>query len=75
MEPIDGWLAEAGVSSAEDVAGERIYRRKVGREAQPERRDPTVEFAFGTDTVPPLMHSSGVGGIYGTPTRVGGRIS
>ncbi|MFT4883827.1 MAG: succinyl-diaminopimelate desuccinylase [Natronomonas sp.] len=54
-EPVDSPLVEAVASTAEDVAGERVYRRSAtgGGDAKQLRKAgiPTVEFAFGTDTV------------------------
>ncbi|MEF8806438.1 M20 family metallopeptidase [Natronomonas sp.] len=54
-EPVDSPLVEAVASTAEDVVGERVYRRSAtgGGDAKKLRTAeiPTVEFAFGTDTV------------------------
>ncbi|RAW44825.1 M20 family peptidase [Halorubrum sp. 48-1-W] len=54
-EPIDGPLVDAVSTVAADVSGERIYRRSAtgGGDAKTFRHAgvPTVEFAFGTDTV------------------------
>jgi succinyl-diaminopimelate desuccinylase len=54
-EAIDGPLVEAVASNAETVTGERVYRRSAtgGGDAKRLRNAgiPTVEFAFGTDTV------------------------
>jgi succinyl-diaminopimelate desuccinylase len=54
-EAIDDPFVEAVASSAEAVTGERIYRRSAtgGGDAKRLRNVeiPTVEFAFGTDTV------------------------
>jgi succinyl-diaminopimelate desuccinylase len=54
-EPADSPLVEAVVSTAEDVVGERVYRRSAtgGGDAKKLRNAgiPTVEFAVGTDTV------------------------
>ncbi|WP_225336610.1 M20 family metallopeptidase [Halomicrobium urmianum] len=54
-EPIDSPLVEAVASTAEDVTGERVYRRSAtgGGDAKRLRNEgvPTVEFALGTDTV------------------------
>jgi len=55
VEPIDSPLVEAVASTAERVTGERVYRRSAtgGGDAKQLRNAgiPTVEFAFGTDTV------------------------
>mgnify|MGYP006273563073 FL=1 len=55
MEPVDSPLVEAVASTAAAVAGERVYRRSAtgGGDAKQLRNAgvPTVEFAFGTDTV------------------------
>jgi succinyl-diaminopimelate desuccinylase len=55
VEPIDSPLVEAVASTAEAVGGDRIYRRSAtgGGDAKRLRSAgiPTVEFAFGTDTV------------------------
>lgn len=55
MEPIDSPLVEAVASTAEAAVGERVYRRSAtgGGDAKKLRNAgvPTVEFAFGTDTV------------------------
>lgn len=55
MEPIDSPLVDAVASTAESVTGERVYRRSAtgGGDAKRLRNAgiPTVEFAFGTDTV------------------------
>ncbi|WP_226023822.1 M20 family metallopeptidase [Halomicrobium salinisoli] len=54
-EPIDSPLVEAVASTADDVTGERVYRRSAtgGGDAKRLRNEgiPTVEFALGTDTV------------------------
>ncbi len=54
-EPIDSPLVEAVASTAQDVTGERVYRRSAtgGGDAKRLRNEgiPTVEFALGTDTV------------------------
>lgn len=54
-EPFGSPLVETVASTAEDVAGERVYRRSAtgGGDAKRLRnaRISTVEFAFGTDTV------------------------
>jgi succinyl-diaminopimelate desuccinylase len=54
-EPLDSPLVEAVAATAEDVVGERVYRRSAtgGGDAKKLRNAeiPTVEFAFGTDTV------------------------
>jgi succinyl-diaminopimelate desuccinylase len=54
-EPADSPLVEAVATIAEDVADERVYRRSAtgGGDAKTLRNRgvPTVEFAFGTDTV------------------------
>ncbi len=53
-EPRDSPLVEAVASTAEDVSGDRVYRRSAtgGGDAKKLRNAgvPTVEFAFGTDT-------------------------
>jgi succinyl-diaminopimelate desuccinylase len=55
VEPVDSPIVEAVASTAETVAGERIYRRSAtgGGDAKQLRNAgiPTVEFGFGTDTV------------------------
>jgi succinyl-diaminopimelate desuccinylase len=55
LEPVDSPLVEAVASTAEAVAGERVYRRSAtgGGDAKRVRNEgvPTVEFGFGTDTV------------------------
>jgi len=55
MEPVDSPLVDAVASTAEAVTGERVYRRSAtgGGDAKRLRNAgiPTVEFAFGTDTV------------------------
>jgi succinyl-diaminopimelate desuccinylase len=55
VEPVDSPLVEAVATTAEDVAGQRVFRRSAtgGGDAKRLRRAgiPTVEFAFGTDTV------------------------
>ncbi|WP_123538432.1 M20 family metallopeptidase [Halosimplex salinum] len=55
VEPIDSPLVEAVASTAESVADERVFRRSATGGGDAKRlRDagvPTVEFAFGTDTV------------------------
>ncbi|WP_436925007.1 M20 family metallopeptidase [Halosimplex amylolyticum] len=55
VEPIDSPLVEAVASTAEAVTGERVFRRSATGGGDAKRlRDagvPTVEFAFGTDTV------------------------
>ncbi|WP_135366629.1 M20 family metallopeptidase [Halosimplex halophilum] len=54
-EPIDSPLVDAVASTAESVSGERVFRRSAtgGGDAKTLRNAdiPTVEFAFGTDTV------------------------
>jgi succinyl-diaminopimelate desuccinylase len=54
-EPVDSPLVEAVVSVAEEVTGERVYRRSAtgGGDAKTLRNAgvPTVEFGLGTDTV------------------------
>ena len=54
-EPVDGPLVDAVVATASAVSGERVYRRSAtgGGDAKTFRHAgvPTVEFAFGTDTV------------------------
>ena len=54
-EPVDSPLVEAVASVAEDVTGERVYRRSAtgGGDAKTLRNAgiPTVEFGLGTDTV------------------------
>ncbi|WP_459191030.1 M20 family metallopeptidase [Halosimplex sp. J119] len=54
-EPIDSPLVDAVASTAESVSGERVSRRSAtgGGDAKTLRNAdiPTVEFAFGTDTV------------------------
>ncbi|MCU4744556.1 M20/M25/M40 family metallo-hydrolase [Halobacteria archaeon AArc-m2/3/4] len=54
-EPIESPLVEATASIAEETIGERVYRRSAtgGGDAKTLRNAgiPTVEFAFGTDTV------------------------
>ncbi len=54
-EPVDGPLVEAVAATAGDVSGERVCRRSAtgGGDAKAVRHAgvPTVEFAFGTDTV------------------------
>jgi succinyl-diaminopimelate desuccinylase len=54
-ESIDDPLVEAVASTAEEVSDERVYRRSAtgGGDAKQLRNAgiPTVEFAFGTDTV------------------------
>lgn len=55
LEPVDSPLVEAVAATAADVSGERIYRCSAtgGGDAKTFRHAgvPTVEFAFGTDTV------------------------
>jgi succinyl-diaminopimelate desuccinylase len=55
MEPIESPLVDAVAATAEAVSGSRIFRRSAtgGGNAKRLRNDgiPTVEFAFGTDTV------------------------
>jgi succinyl-diaminopimelate desuccinylase len=55
VEPVDSPLVESVASTAERVTGERVYRRSAtgGGDAKQLRNAgiPTVEFAFGTDTV------------------------
>ncbi|WP_336036735.1 M20 family metallopeptidase [Halobacterium yunchengense] len=55
VEPMDSPLVDAVASTAEAVSGERVYRRSAtgGGDAKALRNAgiPTVEFAFGTDTV------------------------
>lgn len=55
VEPIDSPLVAAVASTAEEVAGERVFRRSAtgGGDTKSLRHAgiPTVEFAFGTDTV------------------------
>ena len=55
MEPVDSPLVDAVASTAESVTGERVFRRSAtgGGDAKQLRNAgiPTVEFAFGTDTV------------------------
>jgi succinyl-diaminopimelate desuccinylase len=55
MESVGSPLVDAVASTAEAVAGERVYRRSAtgGGDAKRLRNAgiPTVEFAFGTDTV------------------------
>lgn len=55
VEPIDSPLVEAVASTAEKVTGDRVFRRSAtgGGDAKQLRNTgiPTVEFAFGTDTV------------------------
>jgi succinyl-diaminopimelate desuccinylase len=54
-EPIDSPLVEAVVTTAEELTGDRVFRRSAtgGGDAKSLRNAgiPTVEFAFGTDTV------------------------
>ncbi|WP_276256148.1 M20 family metallopeptidase [Halomontanus rarus] len=54
-EPIESPLVEATATVAEETIGERVYRRSAtgGGDAKTLRNAgiPTVEFAFGTDTV------------------------
>ena len=55
VEPVDSPLVEAVAATAEELTGERVFRRSAtgGGDAK-NLRDagiPTVEFAFGTDTV------------------------
>ncbi|WP_340099865.1 ArgE/DapE family deacylase [Salinibaculum salinum] len=54
-EPVDSPLVKAVAETAEDVTGERIYRRSAtgGGDAKTLRNAgiPTVEFGLGTDTV------------------------
>ena len=54
-EPVDSPLVEAVASTASEAIGDRIYRRSAtgGGDAKKFRNAgvPTVEFAFGTDTV------------------------
>ena len=54
-EPIDSPLVDAVASTAESVSTERVFRRSAtgGGNAKTLRNAgiPTVEFAFGTDTV------------------------
>ncbi len=54
-EPPDSPLVEATASTAEAVAGDRVFRRSAtgGGDAKQLRNagTPTIEFAFGTDTV------------------------
>jgi len=55
MEPVESPLVEAVATTAESVAGGRVFRRSAtgGGDAKQLRNAgiPTVEFAFGTDTV------------------------
>ncbi|WP_232701788.1 M20 family metallopeptidase [Halobacterium wangiae] len=55
VEPVDSPLVEAVSTTAEDVVGERVYRRSAtgGGDAKKLRNAgiPTVEFALGSDTV------------------------
>ena len=54
-EPVDSPLVQAVTETASEVADDRIYRRSAtgGGDAKKFRHAgiPTVEFAFGTDTV------------------------
>ncbi|WP_336136130.1 M20 family metallopeptidase [Natronomonas amylolytica] len=71
-EPLDSPLVEAVAATAEDVAGERVYRRSAtgGGDAKKLRNAeiPTVEFAFGTDTVHAVDEYTTVDALVGNAT-------
>jgi len=65
--PIDSPVVEATASTAHAVSGERVYRRSAtgGGDAKQLRNAgiPTVEFAFGTDTVHAVDEYTTVGAL------------
>ncbi|WP_114579110.1 M20 family metallopeptidase [Saliphagus sp. LR7] len=71
-EPIDSPIVEAVASSAETTIGERVYRRSAtgGGDAKKLRNAgvPTVEFAFGTDTVHAVDEYTTVDALVGNAT-------
>jgi len=72
VEPVDSPLVEAVASTAEAVAGERVYRRSAtgGGDAKRLRNEgiPTVEFGFGTDTVHAVDEYTTVDALAGNAT-------